>query len=1044
MNEQWFESVNDIIVERMEEFYTEFYPESQVRSFGNTIGLEPCPMCGHKSCCRVTEIGVHCFSCGWKGGHIKAWTEYATSMLKKPQRKAYQDLANFTGIKMQAESPEMIEARKKAARIQQMRKIAKTYYHDVLMNSTTRYEYNGQQYTPMAYLVNIRRRKPETLDQFEVGFCENYLELYQELIAQGFTADEIKNSQVWMPEGVFVYSYEYPLTGDIVRMNIKNPFRMKNQENKVIEGFSVGNKVFYYAPGFTFNDDFIVVEGENDVQAVFEAGYKNVVGIGGNIREEQFGFLKRAKKNIFAWFDNDEAGKKYLGLLNSQLPEKMIYQIPDVKGFKDPDAYLIQEEQPQVALSELIKEAQLLPTDDYSTHNKSMTEWVTENRFNRLEFKITGRDQKFQPVGKLTMYRSGKIADQVTRTSLAGCRASFRPASFFMLEATEKILNSNFADRTNDELAELLPFTANVDDIINILAERYCDISDPEERDNMIVKLTERLKGRSDASDIIDKILKEANEKSNRDHPAATNVPRIKISQYFNIKDNVAYFYYTKVKYDGDTVRKIPYLLRNDKQSIRLDLYKRKDEQCLLLIDNKYELIQEQPVALNSTTLSQKWVEKWVNDEIPSSELSPRKLVKAIENYVRRFYYTTDENVYKIVAIYAYLTYYYEALGEVPYLYFNGEKGSGKSILDSVMSIFCFNAKMGVSISEASLFRLTSVEGGTLILDEIENLTSRRAANDNPLAPILKGGYTRNANIYRVDTDDDTVKQYDAFGPKIISNISGLEDIVLDRCIQINTYRLKVTSETRMEDPRYFQAEHQEEIAEVTSKCCLSALTHFQELYKIFRECVFEAGSARLSQILTTMLAVCKLIDKEEILPEGVVGEYETALKEYYENTIVNIKQGIDDNTPEGVLKRIMPRIARELTGEIPADKCELTNTKLHKYSEPIEFDIDEGWFEVNILHLKCFLEEYMPGEGIYARYVPRYVETAFRIDSKGYRKVVHIDNEELLKEFRGNEYPKVRVFRFFFRDFLGDEFLLDVNSDDDEKIDESADTQIF
>ena len=247
-----------------------------------------------------------------------------------------------------------------------------------------------------------------------------------------------------------------------------------------------------------------------------------------------------------------------------------------------------------------------------------------------------------------------------------------------------------------------------------------------------------------------------------------------------------------------------------------------------------------------------------------------------------------------------------------------------------------------------------------------------------------------------------------------------------------------------MEDPRYFQAEHQEEIAEVTSKCCLSALTHFQELYKIFRECVFEAGSARLSQILTTMLAVCKLIDKEEILPEGVVGEYETALKEYYENTIVNIKQGIDDNTPEGVLKRIMPRIARELTGEIPADKCELTNTKLHKYSEPIEFDIDEGWFEVNILHLKCFLEEYMPGEGIYARYVPRYVETAFRIDSKGYRKVVHIDNEELLKEFRGNEYPKVRVFRFFFRDFLGDEFLLDVNSDDDEKIDESADTQIF
>lgn len=1033
MTQNWFEMVNDDIVERMEEFYETFYSDTEVRSLGGTVALEPCPLCGHKGCCRVTEVGVHCFSCGWKGSHIKAWTEYATSILKKSQKKAYTELAQFTGIKMEAESPEMIEARKKATRIQEIRKIARSYYHDKLINSTTKYDFNGQGYTPMAYLLNVRQRKPETINQFHIGFSEDYFTLRQELMAQNYTAEEIKSAQVWMPDGVFVYFYEYPLTGDIVRMNIKNPFRQKDQENKVIEGFSVGNKVFYYAPGFTFNEDFIVVEGENDVQAVYEAGYKNVVGIGGNIRDEQFSFLRRAKKKILAWFDNDDAGRKYLTMLNSQLPEKKIYQIPDVKGFKDPDAYLISESNSSVALVDLINNAVLLPTDEYWTHNSSMTEWVTENRFNRLEFKITGRDQKFQPVGKLSMYKDGKLVDQLTRGSLAGCRVSFRPASFFMLEATEKILNSHFADRTDDELAELLPITTNVDDIINILAERYCKISDPEKKDNMIVGLTEKLRGRNDASDIIDKVLKEANEKTNRDHPAATNVPRIKISQYFNIKDNIAYFYYTKVKYDGDTVRKIPYLLRNDKQSIRLDLYKRKDEQCLLLIDNRYELIQEQPTALNSVTLTQQWVEKWVDGEIPQAELSPRKLVKEIEEYVRRFYYTTDDNVYKIVAVYAMLTYYYEALGEVPYLYFNGEKGSGKSILDSVMSIFCFNAKMGVSMSEASLFRLTSIEGGTLILDEIENLTSRRAANDNPLAPILKGGYTRNANIYRVDSEDDTVKQYDAFGPKIISNISGLEDIVLDRCIQINTYRLKVTSETRMEDPRYFQAEHQEEIAEVTSKCCLSALTHFQELYKIFRACVFEAGTARLSQILTTMLAVCKLIDKEEILPEGIIGEYETALKEYYENTIISIKEDIDDDTPEGVLKRLLPRIAKELTGEIPESKRELTNTKLHKYQEPITYNLDEGWFEVNVVHLKCFLEEYMPGEGVWTKHLTRYIETAFRMSGTKRRQVIHIENEELLKEFKGNEYPKVRVYKFWFRDFLGDDFLKDDSTDESE-----------
>lgn len=1042
MNQDWFEQANEAICDRLEEFYETFYTDTEIRPLGSSIGLEPCPICGHKSCCRATEIGVNCFSCGWKGGHIKAYTSYAQEILRKPVSQAYQDIAKFTEVAIQEESPAVIEERKKNLRIQEVRKKARAYYHDVLLNSDSRYEYNGQQYTPMSYLLNIRRRKLETVNEFMIGFSEKYQNLRQELIAEGFSKDEIEEAKVWMPEGTYVYSYEHPLSGEIVRINIKNPFRIKGQDGKIIEGYSVGNKVFYYAPGFTFNKDFIVVEGENDVQAVYESGYKNVLGIGGNVRDEQFLFLKRAKKGVYAWFDNDSVGKKYLGKINEQLPEKKILQVPDVSNFKDPDAYLIAQDNPDVALKELLDEAQLLPTESFSTTHDSMTHWVTENRFSKLEFWISGRDNKQQPVGKLTMYRDGKMVDQMPRTSLSNCRVSFRPASFWMLDATEKVFNSNFKERTNEELAELLPLTANPDGIINILAERFANIEDADQQDYMMVSLTEKLKGRKDASDITDKILKEANEYKSRTRPVTFNAPKIKVSQYFNIKDDVAFFYYTKVKYDGDTVRKIPYLLRNDKRSIRLDLYKRKDEQCLLLIDNKYELIQEQPVALNSTTLSQYWVDEWVNDNIPMDELSPRKLVKKIESYIRRFYFTTDDNVYKIVALYAYLTYYYEALGEIPYLYFNGEKGSGKSILDSVMSIFCFNAKMGVSMSEASLFRLTSVEGGTLILDEIENLTSRRAANDNPLAPILKGGYTRNANIYRVDTEDDTVKQYDAFGPKIISNISGLEDIVLDRCIQINTYRLKVTNETRMEDPRYFLAEHQEEIAEVTSKCCLSALTHFQELYKIFRGAVFEASSARLSQILTTMLAVAKLVDREEILSEGVVGEYETALKEYYEVTIMDMKNSIDENTPEGALKKILPRIAYELTGKIPPNEHELTKSELHKYTEPILYDLEAGWFEVNTLHIKCFLEEYMPGESVYTRYVPKYVQAAYRVDVRGKRKLASIENEELLKEFKGNEHPKVRVFKFYFRDFVGSDFLQ--TSEESPQDEKDMDAQIF
>lgn len=1038
----WFEQANDTIADDLDGFYSAHYPTTEIRSLGKSLGLEPCPVCEHKNCCRVTEFGLNCFSCGWKGNHVNAYLEYAKNILHESNAKAYRDIAEWTKIPLKEETPEMLQQRQQYERFQEIRRRARQHYHQQLLECTDTYLYGSQNITPMQYLTEIRQRKQSTIEDFQIGFVRNYIQLRQELLSNGYTSDEIKEAKVWASEGLIIYFYTHPLSGDIIRINTKNPFQIRDDRGVIIEGYSTGNKTFYYAPGFSFNKDIIVVEGENDVQAIYESEFKNVVGIGGNIKEELFTILEKAKKKIYAWFDNDDAGAKYLGWINEQLPEKDIYEIRSNPNYKDPDEFLINSEKPKAEIEALLKNALLLGTEDYKITHKNITTWTAENRFQKMEFHITGKDNRRQVIGDASLYVKGKLHDKVQGVSLFKCKAGFKPMNFLLAEAIDNTLNTEFENKSNEELAEIIPYAFNTDAIVTVLATRFSGISNSDLKNEFIVSITEKLKKLSNGGEIVDKVLKEANEIQNRSYNTALAIPRIKISQYFNIRDNVAYFYYTKIQYDGENVRKLPYLLRNDKQSIRLDLYKRKDEQCLLLIDSKYELVQEVPVALNSQSLSQYWVDKWTNDEIPPEELSPRRLIKQIENLMRSFYYTTEDQVYKVLALYAYLTYYYEAFGEVPYLYFNGEKGSGKSILDTIMSMFCFNAKMGVSMSEASLFRLTSVEGGTLILDEIENLTSRKSANESQLAPILKGGYTRNANIFRVDMDSGTVAQYDAFGPKIISNIAGLEDVVLDRCIQINSYRLAVTSESRMEDPRKYEVEHREELAEITSKCCLSALINFQKVMKIHREFTFESDNARLSQILTTMLAIAKLVDETEILSEGTMGEYETALKEYYATTIVNTKTGIDENTPEGILKKVVPRVAEELAGRVPPSQYELIGNSVHKYSGPIDYSLEEGWFELNALHIKCFMEEHMGGETCHTRYIPRYVQSTFRVNSKPERKVVVIENDELLKEFKGNSHPKVRVFRFYFRDFLGTDFLH--NQTNTDSIDEDIDTDIY
>ena len=1025
--QEWYRKVNEIIADEMEDFYEQFY-DSEVRSVGSgTIGLEPCPLCGHSGCCRVTDVGVRCFSCDWKGGHVKAYKEYASNILKDSETFTMDKLAKWANVPIPENSEKDSEEKKEEYIRQQIRRIAREFYHEQLLNCNDKYVYKGQNITPYAYLANIRKRKEKSITDFKIGFSLNYLSLYQKLIAEGFKEAEIKEAKVWAPEGMFVYFYENPVSGEILRLNTKNPFRVKDQKGVVWEGYSTGNKILYYAPGFSFNRNIIVVEGENDAQAIYEADGANVAAIGGNVKPEYLKIFERAKGKIFACFDNDDVGAKYTAMLNAQLPEKPIYSLSYPTSYKDPDEYLVDCNDPSAALKDMLKNAEPLTTEDYKIKRVASMTWQAENRYRKMEFKLTHRDKSKQLIGNAVLSVGGKIKDREDQVAILKCKAAFKPMAFFISDEIEKYFSEDLDIKSPEELANIIPFALNKDFIISSLAQKFNSSNNP---DDMIVSIKQKLRGVEKADDIIDSILKEANDMQNRNNTNISAYPKIKICQYFNIKNNDAYFYFTNVKYDGDVVRKLPYLLRNDKQLIRLDLYKRKDEQCLLLVDNKYELPAEQPVALASSTLGQEWVEKWINDEIPAEELEPKVLVKRIEDYIRRFYYTQDDNVYKIISLYAYLTYYYEALGEVPYLYFNGEKGSGKSILDTAMSIFCFNAKMGVSMSEASLFRLTSIEGGTIILDEIENLTSRKAANESLLASILKGGYTREAGIFRVD-EDGVVRQYDAFGPKIISNISGLEDIVLDRCIQISTYRLKVTNETRMEDVRYFKAEHQDEINEITSKCCLSALTHFQKLFKIFRGGVFEASSARLSQILTTMLAVARLVDGDKELEGGAVGEYETALKEYYDKSIIDMKRSIEENTPEGIIKKILPQIAKELSGQVPANEIELTDTTLHRYDEPIEYSLEEGWFKVNALHFKVFLEEYMIGDTIFARYVPRYVLAAYRVDSKDIRrKIVKINDEELAREFRGNIRPKVQVFKFYFKDFLDDTFLTENNEE--------------
>lgn len=1052
----WYAVITDLIEQGLEDFVSEFYPDNKSKKIStNGFSLEPCPMCGHKNCCRVTsEIhGAKCFSCDWKGSYINSYVEYASKHLGLGYFEALKKFESYYGVNFPNLSPADAERVAKQQRIQSMWRQAEVFFHEKLINEGESIAYDGVKISPYKYLINKRGRKESTIKDFMIGYSKDFIELKIALRSAGFTEEEISATKLEKaPEGVLLYFYHHPITKDIIRVNCKNPFGVRQkfrdangiwvETENVIEGWSSGDKVIYCGPGFSFKKPVVLVEGENDIQAIYEQNFINTTGIGGNPllnangqAEPTLEVLSRCEDDIYTMFDNDAVGEKYTNIVNDMFPDKVIKKIVYDTAFNDPDEYFKKCANP-LSMEELMANAVSLTTDKYKIKRDAGT-WTIKDRTKTLEFIVRKRNEKGQLIGTANLYGvNGKVVQRQEDTTLAKCtKTDMRPFCFYLSDEIDLYFNSGLEECTFLELADRYFWSARRREIIDLLALRLFETESQEEIDRMSIELRRVWKNMPDMDKIAEQVWIEFGNLKNEDAIKERRMmPKIKISQYYNIPNNDAYFYYTAMKDDGDAQRAIPYLLRNDGTSIRLDLLRRKDIQCLLLIDNKYELPAEVPTAIfdsSQCSLQDYMVDEFKAGNIPDEDLDPCNLIKEVESWIRKFYYSNNEDVYKVLALWIYGTYFYIMFGRFPYLHINGEKGSGKTILNNVLSMLAFNGRTLIEATEASLFRMAGQEGGTMMLDELETLTSRTSGIQDSFGAILKSGYQSGTLIPRTNLEKNCQDYFDPFCPKTISNIFGLEDIISDRCIPVSTYRLTISRDLQIEDPKYFMNNDQQSYRNLTSRLCFSALRQFQELHDIYvdKNTLFESSNARLSELMTPILALAKFVDKNEVAEkrvslgmELVTGAYETAFLSYYTNTIQPGKSETEDYTHEGIIKKVVQTIAMELAGKIEREYSIMSN---RKYTEPIAYSKEEGWFELNVIHFKCFLEENMPGDKIYTRHIPKWLRICFNFDkSEIKRKTVHLENDELVREMQGLHTTKVNAYRFYLRDFVKSEFL--------------------
>ncbi|WP_286766406.1 MULTISPECIES: hypothetical protein [Rhodopirellula] len=144
-----------------------------------------------------------------------------------------------------------------------------------------------------------------------------------------------------------------------------------------------------------------------------------------------------------------------------------------------------------------------------------------------------------------------------------------------------------------------------------------------------------------------------------------------------------------------------------------------------------------------------------------------------------------------VLSAWVMMTYIYPALPALPYLYFSGPPGSGKTRTMDVLARLAFRPMMTGNLTAAALFRSRHANGGTLLFDEAERLNERKSESVSELRSILLSGYRRGASADRMEYVKDKweTRSFDFYGPIAIGCISGLPPALYSRCINVRMMR---------------------------------------------------------------------------------------------------------------------------------------------------------------------------------------------------------------------------------------------------------------
>lgn len=173
-------------------------------------------------------------------------------------------------------------------------------------------------------------------------------------------------------------------------------------------------------------------------------------------------------------------------------------------------------------------------------------------------------------------------------------------------------------------------------------------------------------------------------------------------------------------------------------------------------------------------------------DALPDGE----RLIAEVEGFIAR-YVVLPQAARLPVALWAIATHVFDCFDVFPYLSLSSPvPRCGKTRLLEVLELLCACPWRGTAPTEAALFRFIEEKRPSLLLDEVESLSKRKASDrDAAVLAILNAGYKKGQTVPRCVGNSHELQNFKVYCPKAFAAVGHLPPTLADRSIIIPMQR---------------------------------------------------------------------------------------------------------------------------------------------------------------------------------------------------------------------------------------------------------------